>query len=99
MGAAFYNDNDMIQPSKIYSNPHKDDFDDDICYLKAKSVVDTVKCYLITILYDVQCFSLKNFSPDGPAAISFLIAKIGLHKKQLTTFCVCSRHCSRQCLF
>ena len=76
-----YPDNVIFQPSKIYSNPHKDDFDDDICHLKAKSVVDTVKCYIIAILYDVQCFSLKNFSPDGPAAISFLIAKIGLHKK------------------
>ena len=51
-----------------------DDFDDEICYLKAKSIIDNVKCYIIAILYDVQCFSLKNFSPDGPAAISFLIA-------------------------
>ena len=58
-----------------------DDFDDEICYLKAKSLVDNVKCYIIAILYDVQCFSLKNFIPDGPAAISFLIAKIGLHQK------------------
>ena len=93
MGAASYHDNYIFKPSKIHSNPCKDDFDDDICYLKAKSVVDTVKCYIIAILYDVQCFSLKNFSPDGPAAISFLIAKIGLHKKQFTTFCVRSRHC------
>ena len=61
----FYLDNALFKPSKIYSkeNPSKDDF-----------VIDNVKCYIIAILYDVQCFSLKNFSPDGPAAISFLIA-------------------------
>ena len=81
IGAASYHDNSIFKPSKIYSNPYKDDFDDDICHLKAKSIVDNVKCYIIAILYDVQCFSLKNFSPDGPVAISFLIAKIRLHKK------------------
>ena len=85
--AASYHDNHIFKPSKINLNPHKDDFDDDICHLKAKSVADTVKCYIIAILYDVQCFSLKNFSPDGPAAISFLIAKIGLHKKSCRIFC------------
>ena len=62
------------------NNPSKADFDAEICHLKSKSFVDNVKCYIIAILYDIQCFSLKNFIPDGPAAISFLIAKIGVHQ-------------------
>ena len=66
--------------------PCQDDFDDEICHLKAKSIVDNVKCYMIAILNDVNCFSLQNFSHDGLGAISFLIAKIGIKSNELTDY-------------